>query len=556
MAHRLFVISIVMLALFLPVASFATAVPTPPYPGASPSLAYKVAVDGQSVFAYRYPTYNQFNWMDYASFSMTGKVHVEITSLISERDVRTCYIRPLAYNIHPVIKGNTISFDLDRPRYLVVFVNEEPLFSSTGLLLFADPPEANAPKLGDPNVVNIMDYKVDNTGKTVETAKINQAISDVSAKGGGVVFLPKGGAYLTGLVDMKSNVKLYIEAGAVLKGSTKNADYVLPPGVTPGGRGGGRAQRALFFFNNVENASIMGRGTVDAQGYPWLWHDMQPETGDGKSRTPEGLVIDPHGAGVKGYVVNNCKNITFQDLTLLRAAYWTITVSNTDTYTSRNIKLVSRKQQYHDDAYDLTGGDKHILIEHGFSMTMDDAFAFYGGAGAALDDVVVKDFVDYGYSSGLVLGYGGIPAAKHVRFEDVHFVSTQNKFAIWIQFTPAYFTGRGYPSNASSKQALDDFHFINCSWEHDGGQIYIDAGDSPLTNFVFENCTFYTPSRPSKIFGKNMGPILFKNVKLNSTYVRSVDQLTKAGWDIAVPMKFEVTAKAAAGGPAPQAAKK
>src|ERR1035441_7281639 len=235
---------IVMLSMFWPAASFATAIPTPPYPGASPSLAYQVTVDGQPVFAYRYPTFNQFNWMDYAAFSMTGKVHVTITSLISERDVRTCYIRPLAYNIQPQIKGNTVSFDLDRPRYQVVFINEEPLFSSTGLMLFADPPEANAPKLGDPNVVNIMDYKVDNTGKTVDTAKINQAISDVSAKGGGVVFLPKGGAYLTGLVDMKSNVKLYIEAGAVLKGSTKYADYVVPAGA--GGGRGSRVQRALF----------------------------------------------------------------------------------------------------------------------------------------------------------------------------------------------------------------------------------------------------------------------------------------------------------------------
>ena len=191
MAPRLFAVSMVMVSMFWPAASFATAIPTPPYPGASPSLAYKVTVDGQPVFAYRYPTFNQFNWMDYASFSMTGKVHVTITSLISERDVRTCYIRPLAYNIQPQIKGNTVSFDLDRPRYLVVFINEEPLFSSTGLMLFADAPEANAPKLGDPNVVNIMDYKIDNTGKTVETAKINQAISDVSAKpGGGVLFFP------------------------------------------------------------------------------------------------------------------------------------------------------------------------------------------------------------------------------------------------------------------------------------------------------------------------------------------------------------------------------
>jgi hypothetical protein len=127
---------------------------------------------------------------------------------------------------------------------------------------------------------------------------------------------------------------------------------------------------------------------------------------------------------------------------------------------------------------------------------------------------------------------------------------------VWIQFTPAYFTGRGYPTKASSKQALDDFHFINCTWEHDGGQIYIDGGDSPLTNFVFENCTFYTPSRPAKISGTNVAPIVFKNVKLNETLVRSVDQLTRAGWDISVPMKFEVTSPPAAGARAPQAAKK
>jgi len=74
----------------------------------------------------------------------------------------------------PQIGGNTCSFDLDRPRYLLVFPNEVASFGAAGLMLFAEPPEKNPPKLGDPNVVNIMDYKVDNTGKTVETAKINR----------------------------------------------------------------------------------------------------------------------------------------------------------------------------------------------------------------------------------------------------------------------------------------------------------------------------------------------------------------------------------------------
>ncbi len=144
-----------LLLMLLPVAAFAEATPYPPYPGAVPSDSYKVTVDGQPVFVHQFLTYDQFNWMDYASFSMTGKVHVEVTCLVSDRKVITCNIRPLAYGIQPKIEGNKVSFDLDQPRYLVIFFNDEPAFNNTGLLLFAEPPEKNPVKLGDPGVVNI-----------------------------------------------------------------------------------------------------------------------------------------------------------------------------------------------------------------------------------------------------------------------------------------------------------------------------------------------------------------------------------------------------------------
>ena len=195
--------------------------PYPAFPNEKESQSYKVTVNGKPVFVHHFLTYDQFNWMDYASFSMTGKVHVEITNLVSERNVMTCAVRPLAYGIKPQISGNKISFDLDQPRYLVVFLNDEPMFYSTGLMLFAEPPEKNPPKLGDPNVVNIMDYKVNATGATVETEKINKAIADVAARpGGGVLFFPRG-IYKSGTVYLKSNVKLYIDADAKLLGSTR-----------------------------------------------------------------------------------------------------------------------------------------------------------------------------------------------------------------------------------------------------------------------------------------------------------------------------------------------
>ena len=526
----------IVLFLMLSTAAFASVTPYPPYPGAAPSLAYKVTVNGQPVFVHRLPTYNQFQWMDHASFAMTGKVRVTITSLVNERNVVTCYIKPSAYGIHPQISGNTVSFDLDQPRYLVIFFNEEPTFQSPGLLLFAEPPEKNPPAPGDSNVVNILDYKIDNTGKTLETAKINKAISDISARpGGGVLFFPAG-VYLTGTVLMQSNVKLYVDAGALIRGSRRSADYVSPP--MPAGA---RPLSALIVFNHVENAGLMGRGAIDMEGYPWLWHDFQPDTSDGKARSDEGLVNDPHGSGVKGYIVNQCRNISFQGLLLLRSAYWTTTVSDTENFSSTNIKIVNRKQQYHDDAYDFTGNSKHILVQDGFAMTMDDTFAFYGGKSAHLEDVVVRGFVNYTYTSALAIGYGGAPNIQHLRFEDVHFVTNQNKFAIWIQLTPAYFTGKGYSSGLKSSEgiSLDDFRFVNTTFENDGGHIYVDGGKDPLTNFVFENCTFGKATRPGMLMGKEVAPILFRNVNMNGSVLRNADQLKRAGYEIFAPVKFE-----------------
>jgi hypothetical protein len=327
----------------------------------------------------------------------------------------------------------------------------------------------------------------------------------------------------------------------MIRGSTRNADYTSAPAT---GGGGGRQTKAFIIFNHVENAGLLGRGTIDMEGYPLLWHDFQPDTGDGRARDADGKVLDPRN-GIRGYLINNSRNISFRDLLLLRSAYWTVNVFGSENFSTHNLKIVNRKQQYHDDAYDFRNS-RHILIENGFAMTMDDTWAFYGGGGgtnaaSGVEDFVVKGFVNYSYTASLAIGYGGAPPIKHLRLEDAHFVANHNKFAIWIQLTPAYFTGRGYSSGAkfSRNARLDDFRFVNCTFENDGGQIYIDGGDMPLTSFAFENCTFYKAGKPGLIMGRQVAPILFKNVTMNGAVLRNAAQLEQTGFDLSVPVNFE-----------------
>jgi hypothetical protein len=107
--------------------------------------------------------------------------------------------------------------------------------------------------------------------------------------------------------------------------------------------------------------------------------------------------------------------------------------------------------------------------------------------------------------------------------------------------TPKYFIGKGYTEGLKSSDAvtLNDFKFVNTTFENDGGHIYIDGGPAHLTNFVFENCKFGRATRPGDLMGDGVGLIVFKNVRMNGAVLRNGEQLKRAGYEVYVPVKFE-----------------
>src|SRR5690348_18165686 len=61
-------------------------------------------------------------------------------------------------------------------------------------------------------------------GKALDSPAINAAIDACTKAGGGLVYL-RPGTYSSGTIILKSNVVLYLEAGAVLLGSADLSDY-------------------------------------------------------------------------------------------------------------------------------------------------------------------------------------------------------------------------------------------------------------------------------------------------------------------------------------------
>lgn len=111
----------------------------------------------------------------------------------------------------------------------------------------------------------------DNSGKVSNSEIIKSVIDKLASKGGGTLFFPAG-IYLTGPIEMKSNITIDTEAGAVLKFSD-NFDEYLPftevrhEGVMM------KSFRPLIYAYDSENITIKGEGTLDGSGKLW-WSEF------------------------------------------------------------------------------------------------------------------------------------------------------------------------------------------------------------------------------------------------------------------------------------------
>ena len=100
-------------------------------------------------------------------------------------------------------------------------------------------------------------YNANGNGIITNTTAIQNAINDLSARGGGTVEIPGPGVYLTGPLTMRSKINLQIDYGATLRMlpySTWYPTYSTTP---------------LLAFPSLNNVEISGGGGIDGQGAAW-----------------------------------------------------------------------------------------------------------------------------------------------------------------------------------------------------------------------------------------------------------------------------------------------
>ncbi len=160
-------------------------------------------------------------------------------------------------------------------------------------------------------------------GQTLNTAAIQAAIDACAHAGGGTVYIPAG-LYLTGSLSLHSNITLYLDAGATLRGSSNLADYALISSRWEGAEITTHAP--LIGGRDLKNIAVLGRGTIDGNGSVW-WKPFR----EGRLEHPRPRLIS----------FEHCNNILIAGITAVNSPSWTIHPLLCDNVTVDHITIVN-----------------------------------------------------------------------------------------------------------------------------------------------------------------------------------------------------------------------
>ncbi|MGI4829513.1 MAG: glycoside hydrolase family 28 protein [Janthinobacterium lividum] len=206
-------------------------------------------------------------------------------------------------------------------------------------------------------------------GKTLDSHAINAAIDACTAAGGGVVYCAPGN-YLCGTVELKTNVSLYLEAGAVLLGSTDLKDYTLKAGPSPTSDAG---QAHLIYARDATHVGLLGPGRVDGQGRSyWVPSDRQPAPADKRWSEARHSDLKPKPRVSPMVELVNCTNLRIESIELVGASGWTMRPINCTRVSIRDIVIRNPAIGPNTDGIDLTGCQS-VVISDCVIETGDDA---------------------------------------------------------------------------------------------------------------------------------------------------------------------------------------
>lgn len=365
---------------------------------------------------------------------------------------------------------------------------------------------------------NVRDYGAGGNIMELATNAIQKAIDACFEDGGGIVYFPPGD-YLSSTIELKDNVTLHIEAGAILYATRDEINYTMEikDSKFP----------VLIYAYQAKNIGISGKGTIHGQAQrkyePLEQVDAFIDTITENARDAGVEMkmyyrIPPHTFMV---FFNDCENITIEDVSMIESEFWTCHIINSRRIKIRGVYIYSSLESgVNADGIDINAC-QDVMISDCIIVTGDDAIALksWPAQKQTCENITVTNCILSSSSTAIKIGTVTHGDFRHIVFSNIVIRNTNRALSIVVR------------DGSNVSDVIFSNITIECNrrhfnWWGNADPIWIllknrrsTSKTGSISNILFENIIAHGrgTSRIESYEGKGIENIRFKNVQFFMT---------------------------------------
>lgn len=345
-------------------------------------------------------------------------------------------------------------------------------------------------------VFNVLDYGAVGDSIIDDAVAIQKAIDECNAKGGGQVLFPTGYTFMSGPVELKSNIDIHLEVGATWLANPDESIYNLSA------FGENRGEGMMWIYaKDIHDLSISGKGTIDGNGVAFMGKELEDSYELKPLKDPS---FDPRPHVLSLFGVNR---LSIKDVTIQNGAYWTVHLIGCYDALIDGISLKNKLKIRNGDGIDIDHSKK-VRIANCFIESGDDCICLknrreYEKYGSC-HDIVVTNCVMTGRSCAIKIGSENMDSIYNVLFDNC--IITASNRGLGIQNRD-----EGTVTNVQFNNMIVDCKYFSDVWWGKAEPIYVTSYPRAVGNHKDAGWRF--PKGATKGKCGEVSEIYFNNVK-------------------------------------------